>query len=210
MHCFAAFEQAQMCAQHPGWQPLCLPATGTRSCCRTLPYLPCQRRTPKAIGARNGANRVINWVFASCLFGLPLAANCHTYEEKAVAAVLMGEAWSEGIQGMTAVAEVIHQRSLDKKKTPLQVVMARGGRVHAFSCLNGTTMGALITRYSRKADYDKALEIAQAVCEEPDKLPGLTQAANHFTLATEQPYWAYGKQPVVIIGQHAFYKLKSY
>ncbi len=210
MPCFAAFEQALMCAQEPGRQLWCLPAAGGRSRCRRRRHLPCEPRTPKATGARNGANRVIHWVLASCLFGIPLAANGHTYEEKAVAAVLMGEAWSEGTQGMLAVAEVIHQRSLDKKKTPLQVVTARGGRVHAFSCLNGTTLGALITRYSRKADYEKALEIAQAVCEEPDKLPGLTQAANHFTLATEQPYWAYGEQPVVIIGQHAFYKLKRY
>jgi spore germination cell wall hydrolase CwlJ-like protein len=149
-------------------------------------------------------------LLTSCLLSLPLAATSYTYEEKAVAAILMGEAWSEGTEGMTAVAEVIHQRSVDKKQTPLQVVAARRGRVHAFSCLNGTTLGALIAKFNRKADYETALQIAQTVCQAPEKLPGLTLSANHFTRATEQPAWATAKQPVVIIGAHAFYKLKSY
>jgi hypothetical protein len=49
------------------------------------------------------------------VFGLQMAAFGVTHQERAVAAVLMGEAWSEGIQGMTAVAEVIHQRAVEKK-----------------------------------------------------------------------------------------------
>ena len=197
-----------MCAQQLGCHSLCLPATGRRSCFQDLAQF--HPRPPHAVRASIGTNPLIKWFLASCLLSQPLAAVGHTYEEQAVAAVLMGEAWSEGTQGMMAVAEVIHQRSVDKKKTPLQVVTVRRGPVHAFSCLNGTTLGALISRYSRKADYDKALQIAQAVCQEPDKLPGLTHAANHFTRATEKPFWASGSQPIAIIGQHAFYKLKSY
>ena len=50
-----------------------------------------------------------------CLLGLPLAVIGETYQEKAIAAVLMGEAWSEGARGMTVVAEVIHQRAIENR-----------------------------------------------------------------------------------------------
>ena len=116
-----------------------------------------------------------------------------TYEEQAVAAVLMGEAWSEGVQGMTAVAEVIHQRAKDKGWTPLQVVTSHRGRTHAFSCLNGKTIEQLISKFKSEREYKEALQIAQTVCQNPAQLPGLTKAADHFSRADEQPYWAKGQ-----------------
>jgi N-acetylmuramoyl-L-alanine amidase len=141
---------------------------------------------------------------------LPLTAPAQTYQEEAVAAVLMGEAWSEGTRGMTAVAEVIHQRAAEKGRTPLQVVAFHRGPVHAFSCLNGTTLDRLIRKFSPEPDFQQALQLAETVCHEPDRLPGLTRAANHYTRATERPAWAAGKHPVAIIGRHAFYRLKHY
>lgn len=145
---------------------------------------------------------------------LPMAVQAHTYQhtyqERAVAAVLMGEAWSEGIRGMTAVADVIYQRAVEKHWTPLHVVSEHRGRVHAFSCVNGTSLNRLIEKFRGKRDYQKALRIAKTVCEKPDQLPRLVRAANHFTLATEHPYWARGKRPVAIVGKHAFYRIKGF
>ena len=143
-----------------------------------------------------------------CLVGVAAAALGQTYQERAVAAVLMAEAWSEGLRGMTAVGEVIHQRAKEQGRTPLQVVAARRGRVRAFSCLNGKTLDGLIRRYSPEPDFQGALQIAHTVCCEPHRLPGLTRSANHFTRKTERPYWAAGQEPVAIIGRHAFYRLK--
>jgi len=140
----------------------------------------------------------------------PMNAAGQTYEEKAIAAVLMGEAWSEGISGMTAVAEVIHQRVQDKRWTPLKVVSSRRGRVHAFSCLNRTTLDQLIAKFEAQPDFAKALQIAKTTCQTPSHLPGLTKTADHYSHVEEKPYWAKGHEPVVIIGQHAFYKLKRY
>jgi spore germination cell wall hydrolase CwlJ-like protein len=122
----------------------------------------------------------------------------------------MGEAWSEGVLGMTAVAEVIHQRSMDKSKAPLEIISANRGQIHAFSCLNGTTLNRLIQKFSREPAYQQALQIAQTMCQTPDRLPGLTNFANHFTRTTERPYWARGKRPVAVIGRHAFYRLEHY
>jgi len=139
-----------------------------------------------------------------------LAVLGQTYQEKAVSAVLMGEAWSEGVRGMTAVAEVIHQRAAEKGWTPLRVVAAHRGRIHAFSCVNGTSLDRLIRKFSREPDFKEALQIAQMVCQAPDRLPDLVGSANHYTRTTERPYWAKGKRPVAVIGQQAFYRLKNY
>lgn len=74
----------------------------------------------------------MRWIFTLCVFGLAGAtAMAQIYEQRAVAAIRMAEAWSEGVQGMTAVGEVIHQRTLEKGGTPLQIVSARRGRIHA-------------------------------------------------------------------------------
>lgn len=122
----------------------------------------------------------------------------------------MGEARSDGPLGMTAVAEVIHQRALEKGRTPLQIISAGRGSVHAFSCLNGTTLDRLIWKFTGQPGYDQAIELAEAVCQNPSSLPGLAKSANHFTCATEHPYWAKGRRPVAIIGRHAFYRLDRY
>ncbi len=42
---------------------------------------------------------------------------------------------------------------------------------------------------------------------EPHKLKNLTRGANHFTKKQETPYWAINQTPVVVIGNHAFYRL---
>ena len=100
---------------------------------------------------------IMKWLIPLCLCGLPLAAPAQTFEEKAVAAVLMAEAWSEGMPGMTAVAEVIHQRAVEKAQAPLQVVSATRGQFHAFSCLNGTTLERLVGRFARDTGLSTSL-----------------------------------------------------
>ena len=152
----------------------------------------------------------MKWLLTYFVCGLPMMAMASTYEERAVASVLMGEAWSEGARGMTAVGEVIHQRAIDKKQAPLDVISNHTGRVHSFSCLNGTTLDKLIEKFSIQPDYQRALRIAEKVCESPSDLPGLTNSADHYTRVQERPYWARGHHPVAIIGSHAFYKLKQY
>jgi N-acetylmuramoyl-L-alanine amidase len=152
----------------------------------------------------------MKWLLTFCLCGLHLTARGMTYEERAVAAVLMGEAWSEGVQGMTAVAEVIHQRVVEKGQAPLQIISAHRGPIHAFSCLNGKTLDSLISKFSQQPDYQGALQLAETTCQNPDRLPDLSKFANHFTRTTERPYWAKGQRPVAVIGRHAFYRLERY
>jgi len=146
-----------------------------------------------------------------CLLIVLLACNAqaslkdYDWQEQVVAAVLMGEAWSEGEQGMTAVAEVIYQRSFESGKRPIDVVRKRS----AFSCLNKTSTTSLVRKYSRYSDYHTALKIAALVCDDPKQLPGITKQANHFTRTNERPYWARGNKPVAVVGAHAFYRIKN-
>lgn len=141
---------------------------------------------------------------------LAFPALAQTYQEKVVAAVLMGEAWGEGERGMTAVAEVIHQRSKDQGKTPLQVVTHRVKRIHAFSCLNGTTPDKLVKKFNREPAYQTALKVARTACLTPEQLPGISRRATHFTRTKERPWWAKNQKPVVVIGNHSFYRMAHY
>lgn len=134
---------------------------------------------------------------------LACAACGQTYEERVVAAVLMGEAWNQGAHGMTAVGEVISQRVKQLGKTPAQVVMAR----KQFSCLDDSTPAKLVVKFAREPDFKVALRIAQQVCRKPESLPGITARATNYTRREERPVWAKGKKPVVVIGDHAFYRL---
>lgn len=134
---------------------------------------------------------------------LASAACGQTYEERVVAAVLMGEAWNQGAHGMTAVGEVISQRVKLLGKTPAQVVTAR----RQFSCLDYSTPAKLVARFHREPDFKTALRIAQQVCRTPESLPGITARATNYTRREERPVWARGKKPVVVIGDHAFYRL---
>jgi len=141
---------------------------------------------------------------------LASTAFSQTYQEKVVAAVLMAEAWCQGERGMTAVGEVIATRAHQRQITPLSVVTAKNRKsgVHAFSCLNGTTASRLIQRYERLDDFDLALAVARRVVRNPEGLPGLARGADHYTRKEEKPYWARGQRPVIILGDHAFYRLR--
>jgi spore germination cell wall hydrolase CwlJ-like protein len=145
------------------------------------------------------------------LFFLPGASlGATTYEQRVIAAVIAGEAANQGRAGMVAVAEVIHQRVDESGWTPFRVV-THGNRlgVHAFSCLNRTTPPALVKKWHRDPAYETALKLAQLLCEAPEKLPDTTFSANFFTRVGEKPEWARRRNPVVVIKDHAFYRIPA-
>lgn len=146
------------------------------------------------------------WFYLLLLLGLNaqvLANPRGTYGQQVVAAVLMAEAWGEGRDGMTAVAEVIRKRADEWGMSPLAVVK----RVKHFSCLNGTRPELLLKKFHRKPDFVLALEIARTVYNTPSELPGFARGATHFHDHSKTPYWASGERPVAIIGNLSFYRL---
>jgi N-acetylmuramoyl-L-alanine amidase len=144
----------------------------------------------------------------NCVIIILLSLSCHatfgaTYGQKVVAAVLLAEARGEGTDGMVAVAEVMRRRADERGVSMLAI--ARPG---AFSSLNGTTRDRLLQRFERHPLFPQALEIARTAYNRPRDLRNITLGATHFTHKSEQPYWAVGHQPVVVIGNHAFYRLE--
>jgi spore germination cell wall hydrolase CwlJ-like protein len=145
------------------------------------------------------------------LFFLPATSLvAATYEQRVVAAVIAGEASNQGRVGMVAVAEVIHQRVDESGWTPFRVVTHGNRRgTYAFSCLNRTTPPALVRKWHSDPSYETALKLAQLLCETPEKLPDTTRSANFFTRVGEKPEWARGRKPVVVIKDHAFYRIPA-
>lgn len=127
--------------------------------------------------------------------------NLEPSQIEAVAAVLIAEAGGETnrVEAMTAVCEVIRTRCKERKQTPLEVVVAR----KQFSCLNKTTIDALIVKSKKHKAWAKACEIAAG----PETQ--LTKGANHYCAGwvVKQTKWARERTPVVMIGRHVFYKL---
>ena len=144
---------------------------------------------------------------ACCCLTLPgprvRAASSATYGQQVVAAVLMGEAWSEGEKAMMAVAEVIRLRADRADTSPLAVVL----QPRQFTCLNRTTPRDLIRRFHRHPDFQAALKIARRMYNEPESLPGYAVGATHFERLGTWAYWTRGHRPVATVGQLAFYRL---
>jgi spore germination cell wall hydrolase CwlJ-like protein len=101
---------------------------------------------------------------------------------------------------MYAVAAVIAQRANERKLTPSQVCLQR----LQFSCWNGKSVKDL--EHLLKVPQAKyALLLARNVSLLSREYVGF---ANHYhNNKIKTPYWAKGKRPVKIIGNHLFYKL---
>jgi len=58
----------------------------------------------------------MKWLLTLCLCDAVFRVRAQPYQEHAVAAVLMGEAWSEGVRGMATVADVIRIGPKEKSR----------------------------------------------------------------------------------------------
>ena len=132
-------------------------------------------------------------LFLSCC---KLVAADHT-----VALTILAEARGEGEREMAAVACVIRQRAEERNLSFEQVCLQKW----QFSCWNGQAAKDLKHLLNEpQARYALWLEANM------DKLkPEALGNANHYhaTWMRKLPYWAKGKNPVKVVGQHAFYRL---
>jgi len=122
-------------------------------------------------------------------------------EEKIIAITILAEARGEGEKGMYAVAAVIAQRAFERKRTPSEICL----KPYQFSCWNG---------YKKVKDLEHLLKVPQAkyaiLIAKNIKLLSreFVGYANHYhNNKIKKPYWAKGKKPVKVIGNHIFYKL---
>ena len=130
-----------------------------------------------------------------------MLAGCIQIQAGVVALTILAEARGEGRDGMSAVACVIAQRSLNRNLTPEQVCLQKW----QFSCWNGKSEQDLDHLYkSPMADWALYLE---------ENIHSMNRAkvgfADHYYADwIKAPYWATGRTPTITIGKHLFYKLK--
>ncbi len=131
------------------------------------------------------------------LLAIPVAAEPTAPE--VVAAVIMGEARGEGLDGMKAVAEVIRNRGGD----PLKTVTKR----KQFSCLNGRDVAQFVQSMKSKAGWSVAYRLASVLYNNPADIGNITKGANHYHALGCSPYWADESAITCRIGRHIFYRL---
>lgn len=148
-----------------------------------------------------------NWILIIVLV-LITCASVVAEDNDIVTMTILGEARGEGKAGMYAVACVLKQRSINRKLTPTQVCLqnriVKGKRIHQFSCWNSknkTKLKSLLN--TPQGQYAKILanNIHNLKCD-------YVKNADHYCTLNTNNYWTRGKKPVVIIGNHKFYKLK--
>lgn len=123
-----------------------------------------------------------------------------TDEQQILALTLLAEARGEGVRGMEAVAMVIKQRMTNRSQTAKQVCLAP----KQFSCWNGRSRAELEYLWRSPAAPD-----AIGVVRRFDELdPAAIDYADHYCTVRITPYWALDQQPVAVIGNHKFFRLR--
>ncbi len=124
-----------------------------------------------------------------------------TEEQQIIALTLLAEARGEGVEGMEAVAMVIKQRMANRQQTASQVCLAP----KQFSCWNGKTSDDLRHLWQSPAAPD-AIKVVRRF----GKLdPAVIGNADHYCTVNIEPFWAIVQVPVVVVGNHTFYRLNQ-
>jgi spore germination cell wall hydrolase CwlJ-like protein len=126
-------------------------------------------------------------------------------ERETVAACLVLEAASQGLQGMRAVMAVIRNRAHGMPELFAPTVL----RQKQFSALNRVTSGReSLWRATQRAKHDRMWPTALAIVD--DALAATwwdpTGGATHYTRSGERTAWTRSLAKTVTIGAHSFYR----
>lgn len=144
------------------------------------------------------------------LLSLPAFADIHKdYDylhtsEKIIALTILGEARGEGKSGMYAVACVLRQRAINRKMKVDEVCW----QYKQFECWTGKGINDLAHLFDESKQMRYAIELARSLNRNIKFDRTYVNNADHYCTLKTNPYWAKGKKPVKIIGNHKFFKLK--
>ena len=140
-------------------------------------------------------------VLAACLLLISSPTSGALTPTEVIAVTILGEARGEGKEGMYAVACVIAQRSIERKKSASDVCLQKW----QFSCWNEND--------PNRSKLPTLLHIPQAVyalhlARNIDKLDhSYVNYANHYHVRGLHVYWSKNEKAVATIGKHRFFKL---
>ena len=138
---------------------------------------------------------IVTWIMALIVCGV---GHCESaYSETAVKTIAM-ESANQSDYGMYAVSSVIVNRSVDSNKTIKSVCLAR----KQFSCWNDKIWAkAWLDRFYTPEVRGRSVLALNKALQDP------IRGINHYHSVKVKPYWAKGRKPSLIIGEHVFYKL---
>jgi len=136
-------------------------------------------------------------------------------ENEIVAMTILGEARGEGKAGMYAVACVLKQRSINRKLVLTQVCLqsrvVKGKRIWQFSCWEYTSLVQHAARDKKLRGLLKTKEgeYAKLLASNMHNLKReYVKNADHYCTLNTHNYWTRKSEPVRIIGNHKFFKLR--
>ena len=125
-----------------------------------------------------------------------------------VACTIYGEARGESFIGKMAVGFVILNRAKKRGTTPGSEAI----RPYQFSCWNKDDPNCkLITNPNDisgkewRECFRAALQVLGGFDLVGCKVDDLTKGATHYHTQSIKPYWAQGKEPCYVVGNHIFY-----
>ena len=123
-----------------------------------------------------------------------------------VAITILGEARGEGKAGMYAVGCCVAQRAINRGKTPAEICLQR----KQFSCWqnqfsSNQTPKSTFERMLKTKEGVYAMLLAKNIKELDRKF---VKYADHYATLKTQVYWMNGHRPVIVIGNHKFFKLR--
>jgi N-acetylmuramoyl-L-alanine amidase len=134
-----------------------------------------------------------------------------TKEQEIVAKTILGEARGEGKAGMYAVACVIAQRAVLRNKTPKQICEQPSqfsfwvkDKRTTLDDKNRATVGRLMKHDIEIVRYAKTLAVHVMNLDR-----SYTGHSDHYCTISVNPYWAKGRTPVRVIGNHKFFRINS-
>jgi spore germination cell wall hydrolase CwlJ-like protein len=131
---------------------------------------------------------------------------CDLTDTQIVAMTILGEARGEGKAGMYAVACVVSQRSINRDTTPAEICLQR----KQFSCWQNQ----FSSNQTPKSTFERMLKTKEGVYAMllAKNIKGLDRKfvkyADHYVTLKTQVYWMNGHRPVIVIGNHKFFKLR--
>ena len=123
------------------------------------------------------------------------------------------EARNQSLEGQLAVAQVVVNRTIDNRYPDTLCEVVYDARTYSsgfpkrHQCQFSWYCDGKSDKPTDKAAFERAMQITIYLMK--SNVSDITNGAMHYHTLQVLPFWAEGKNPTAIIGNHIFYRLES-
>tara|TARA_R100000988_G_scaffold103003_1_gene80332 strand:- start:561 stop:983 length:423 start_codon:yes stop_codon:yes gene_type:complete len=123
------------------------------------------------------------------------------------------EARNQSLEGQLAVAQVVVNRTIDDRYPDTLCEVVYDARTYSsgfpkrHQCQFSWYCDGKSDKPTDKAAFERAMQITIYLMK--SNVSDITNGATHYHTLQVLPFWAEGKNPTAIIGNHIFYRLES-